>query len=219
MLDNLVANIIIVDDHEVIRYGLTMTLESVNAQDSPVEFRVLATVSTGKELLHVLPGSGANVILLDIRLPDVNGLDLVRTLRNKGYTSEMLRILIMTELERVNIREVLDSGANGYISKDEQGNIFIDAITSILTVPEVPWLHPKIAQSMLRVELSLKASGLTDTEIKVLRYIHLSTQEIAEILQVTPKTLRNHLTNIYIKINVNSRTEAIDFVQKIGLWI
>jgi DNA-binding NarL/FixJ family response regulator len=212
------ANIVIIDDHEVIRYGLAISLASSATAFPQMELAIVGQASFGKEVFDILNTVTVNVLLMDILLPDINGLDLVKQLRSRGYGHNLLHILVMTELDGFNIKSVFDSGADGYISKDEQISVFLEAIQSILAHPGTPWVHPKTAKHMVRVEYSLKAAGFTETEIiLLLHHINLPTPEIAERMNISIKTVRNHLSNIYDKINVNSRHQAIDFAAKIGL--
>lgn len=213
------ARIFLVDDHEIVRHGLAMSLlnylDETPQSDLRVEF--VGTARTGEEALHLLPTSEANIAFVDVMLPDMNGLEVIRRLRKQGFDKHRLRILVVTELTSPNVREIFTSGANGYITKQEQSAVFIEAIRSILADPTKSWLQPEVAQKLVTLEYSLKVYGLTPAEIDVIQLLHLSNPEIADRLDITVGTLRNHLANIYKKLQVKSRPEVLNFARRLGL--
>jgi DNA-binding NarL/FixJ family response regulator len=213
------ARIFLVDDHEVVRHGLAMSLLNF-LEESPqtaLTVRFVGTAQTGEEALRLIPESGANVAFVDVMLPDMSGLAVMRRLRELGLGKERLRIMVVTELTSPNVREIFAAGANAYISKQERGAMFIEALAAILAEPMKSWLQPDVAQQLAKIEYTLKAYGLTPAEIDILQLLHLSNPEVAECLGITANTVRNHLANIYEKLNVNSRKDVTNFARRLGL--
>jgi DNA-binding NarL/FixJ family response regulator len=126
-------------------------------------------------------------------------------------------VLVVTELTAPNVREIFAAGANGYITKQEESAVFVEALRFIVHNPQQPWVQPVVAQQLLKVEYTLKAYGLTPQEIEVLQLLHLSNPEIAEVLHSSVSTIRSHLSSIYDKFNVPSRKEATEIARRLGL--
>lgn len=213
------AHLFLVDDHEVMRHGLAMALQNYHAENPATTLRVnvVGTAQNGEEALKKIPTSAANVAFVDVMMPDMSGLTLIRRLREMGFPKERLRILVVTELTSPNIREMLASGANGYISKQEPAEIFAEALRAVLSDPLATWLQPEAARELVKLEYALKTYELTLAEIDVMQLLHLSNPEIAECLGVTVGTVRNHLANIYSKLSVNSRKDVVHFAKRLGL--
>jgi DNA-binding NarL/FixJ family response regulator len=213
------ARIFLVDDHEVVRHGLQMSLTNFLEEHSEVELHIsfVGAAKTGEEALQHIPDSGANVALIDVALPDISGLEVIRRLRQSGLGKDQLHILVVTELAAPNVREIFAVGANGYLDKQADSSVFIEALLSILREPLRTWMQPSVAQHLLKVDFALKAYHLTRQEIEVLQHIHLSNPEISEVLNISTGTIRTHLSNIYDKLNVHSRKEAFEIARRLGL--
>ncbi|MCU0425248.1 MAG: response regulator transcription factor [Candidatus Kapabacteria bacterium] len=213
------ARLFIVDDHEVVQHGLAMSLQNYLDEAANPDFTlsVVGAARTGTDALAAIPQSGANTAFVDVMLPDMSGLRLIRTLREQGLSKERLRVLVVTELGSPNVREMFASGANGYISKQEESAVFAEAVRAILDNPSKTWLQPHVAQELVKLEYTLKAYELTPTEIDVIELLELSNPEIAEYLGITVGTVRNHLMNIYGKLNVDSRKDVVAFARRLGL--
>ncbi len=216
---HLEARLFLVDDYEIIRHGLAMALTQYLEEhpEYALSVRVVGVARNGEEALQQIPTSEANVVFIDLMMPDMSGITLIRRLREQGLSKERLRILVVTELASPNLREIFAAGANGYISKQEPTERFAEALRSILADHITSWLQPEIARELLKTEYALKTYGLTNAEIDVLQLLHLSNPEIAECLGVTVGTVRNHLANVYSKLNVNSRKEVENFAKRLGL--
>ncbi|MFY7998715.1 MAG: response regulator [Candidatus Kapaibacteriota bacterium] len=213
------ARLFLVDDYEIIRHGLATSLQ-VFFEDNPhlkTIIRIVGTANNGAEALAQIPNADANVVFIDVMMPDMSGLVLIRRLREMGFSKERLRILVVTELTTPNIREIFASGANGYISKQEPTEVFAEALTAILKEPINSWLKPEVARELVKTEYALKTYELTPAEIETLQLLHLSNAEIAEYLGITAGTVRNHLANIYAKLNVSTRKEVEQFAKRLGL--
>lgn len=213
------ARIFIIDDYDVVRQGLALSLQNFlrNSGDDRLRIEFVGTAPTGKEALEQIPDSGANILFVDIMLPGMTGIDIIRTIREQGIKREQLRILVVTELMSPNIREMFSAGANGYISKQEPSSMFIDAIQAILSDSSLTWLTPETAQKLIKTEYTIKMYGLTPTEVDIIQMLILPNPEIAEKLGVSVGNVRNHLVNIYDKLNLKSRNDLVNFARRLGL--
>lgn len=213
------AKIFFVDDHEVVLHGLMMSLMKYLGRSPEKNFTAefVGTARTGGEALERIPESGANVAFVDIMLPDISGLTVIRRLRERGLDKERLRIIVVTELIEPNVREIFASGASAYITKQEDGSTLAEALSALLVEPLKTWVQPDVAQRLLKVEYTLKKYGFTPAEIEILQLLHLRTAEIAERLGVSIATIRMHLTNIYAKLRVAGRKEALEFARFLGI--
>lgn len=208
-------SVFIVDDHEVIRFAMESWATTAGAT-SPV-IVVVGSAATGEEALARIPETNPDVLLIDLQLPDMLGTDVIKHLRNEGWDTQKLRALVMTGLDTASIREILESGANGYLSKQESSDTFMTAIRHIATHPSEVWLNPVIAKQMLSAEKALKEANITVAEKNVLRLIRLSNEEIGELLNISKGTVKNHIANIFQKLGITTREEAVQFAVKVGL--
>jgi DNA-binding NarL/FixJ family response regulator len=213
------ARLFLVDDYEIVRHGLAMAIVEFFAENPAysINARVVGNAANGKEALERIPTSDANIVFVDVMMPDMSGLTLIRRLREMGLSKERLRILVVTELTTPNIREMFASGANGYISKQEPTELFAEALRALLQDPHTSWLQPEVARDLVKIEYTLKTYELTPAEIELIQLLHLTNPEIAECLGITVGTVRNHLANIYSKLNVSTRKDVVTFAKRLGL--
>jgi DNA-binding NarL/FixJ family response regulator len=221
----------IVDDHAAIRFALEAwaaqpTLEQSELPSNaslPVSdttqtpIRVVGTAETGHEALRLIPECRPTVLLIDLQLPDMQGTEVIVNLRQSGWDASTLKVLVMTGLETASVKEILASGANGYISKNESSEAFLSAIRHLARASGEVWLHPTVAKQMLVAERMLNEAGITAAERNVLRLIRLSNEEIGEILGISKGTVKNHIANIFQKLNIADREEAVQFAIRVGL--
>jgi DNA-binding NarL/FixJ family response regulator len=147
----------------------------------------------------------------------MNGTDVIKTLRASGINASELPILLMTGLETAPVKEILASGANGYISKQETSEAFIRAIRQLFANPSDVWMNPSVAKQMLSAERALSEAGITAAEKNVLKVIRLPNEEIGELLGISKGTVKNHIANIFEKLGVTDRDDAVKFAVKVGL--
>ncbi len=209
-------NVFVTDDHEAVRFAIESWIKSKATAETP-HITVAGTSPTGAETLKVIGTVKPDVLLIDVQLADMSGLDVVRKLRQKGMDNSVLSILAMTGNDSVSVPDILASGANGYLSKAESGDTFINAIRWIAQNPTELWLSSTVAQQLVVTEHALNSSGITHVERNVLRLIRLPNKEIAEMLNISEGTVKNYISSIYQKLNVGSRLEATKFATKIGL--
>jgi DNA-binding NarL/FixJ family response regulator len=210
----------IVDDHELVRYAMESWIE----QDSltvdagrmrPIE--VVGTADAGQPALAQIAEKRPDVVLVDFQLPDMLGSEIIAQLRAQGFAPQQLPMLVMTGMENAPVRAILTAGANGYISKSESSSTVLAAIRHIAAEPDDLWLNPTEAKKMLNAERALATTGITTAEKNVLRLLHFTNEEIAELLVISRGTVKNHLNNVYQKLGIGSREAAAEFAMKIGL--
>ncbi len=213
-------NIMICDDQAIIREGLVTILST----DS--ELRVTGTAANGEELLELLkecdPPSLPHVILLDLKMPVMNGITAARTVRAR-YPS--VKILILTTYDDESwVFDAIRSGASGYILKDTPKHDLFDAVKG--TAMGDTYVDPSVAGkvlNMVRGDCSQASSAVKDEfnerEVKILLLIArgYSNVEIAESLYLSPGTVRNYISSIFSRLGAADRTQAAISALRNGL--
>jgi two-component system response regulator DegU len=200
--------VVIVDDHPVVRAGMRTVL------DAAPDVVVVAEGANGTDALRLVEQHGPDVLALDVNLPDLSGVDVTRQLRQQGAETAILILTVHDDSQTVF--GLLENGATGYVLKDEALETLADAIRAAARGES--WLSPAVAQQVVR-----RAVGnppveppeplplpLTPREMEVLRLLAqgLNNATIAERLVVTKRTVQNHVSNVYGKLGVSTRTEA-----------
>ena len=200
------------DDHAVIRAGMRHLLEGYP------DFEVVGEAADGLEALAEAQDLGPQVILMDMRMPGMNGLEALRQLR---ASNPDLRILMLSAYEQdEDVLESLKAGASGYLLKDMAPDELAQAIRAVAQGETLlaPGLTGKLVERLGRPPAD-PASQLTAREAEVLRALAngLRNKEIARQLQVSERTVTFHLAHVYQKLGVNSRTEALSRALELGL--
>ncbi len=196
--------VFLVDDHEIVRRGLVDLLSSVD------DFTVVGEAASVGEALARVPGSGADVVVLDVRLPDGNGVELCRELRNR---MPGLRALMLTSYaDDEALFDAIMAGASGFVLKQILGT---DLVSAIRTVGEGGSLLDSRATTALmeRIRASRNAdplSGLSEQERAVFELIGegMTNREIAERLFLAEKTVKNYVSRLLSKLGMQRRTQA-----------
>jgi DNA-binding NarL/FixJ family response regulator len=202
----------IVDDHSMVREGIKQILELDG------DIKVNAEASNGKECISKLKERNVDVLLLDINMPEMNGLQVLQYLREKKSRIKILILTIHNEVEYL-IRAV-EIGIEGYVLKDSDSSVLKKAIVDIndgdtFIQPELtPILKRRLDDRSLNSRKFEEA--LTRREIEVLKLLAegLFNKEIAYTLSISEKTVKNHVSNIFKKINVSDRTQAAVYAIK-----
>ena len=203
--------ILIADDHSMIREGLKQLLEIDG------DIVVVGEAGNGEECLKAIEKLRPDVVLLDINMPVMNGLKMLEALRvSKFKTQKVLILTIHNEIEY--LMKAIDIGVQGYVLKDSESNILKKAISTVYSGEEyiditmVPMLKEKMAQE----EIIQEDDKLTKREIEVLKLLAegLFNKEIAYKLDISEKTVKNHVSNIFKKIGVFDRTQAAVYAIK-----
>ena len=208
-----VIRIIIADDHSMIREGLKQLLELDG------DIKVIGEAKDGIECLELIESIQPDVVLLDINMPNMDGLKALETLRKTNKEQKVLMLTIHNEVEY--LVRALEIRANGYVLKDSDSNILRKAIFSVyndenyIDAPLVPLLKERQGEKEQK-ERCKKEELLTKRELEVLKLIAegLFNKEIAYQLSISEKTVKNHVSNIFKKIGVFDRTQAAVYAIK-----
>lgn len=199
--------VLIADDHPLVREALRQAL------DSEDDMEVVAEAGDGEEAIKLASELKPDVAVMDIVMPKFNGIEATRKI--KEIVPDIAIIILTAYDDDEYVLGLLDAGAAGYLLKSARGRDLAGAIRAIKSGESV--LHPKIIAKLLKRAIMApveehKASGLlSERESEILRLVALgmSNREIAEKLFLSQRTIKAHLTNIFNKLNVASRSEAI----------
>lgn len=207
--------LIIIDDHPLVADGVATMLKDESY------FEIVASARTGRQALNVLSGhSGCDVILLDINLPDTDGLQLCEQIR-RSYPS--VKIIGLTSVNEAGIiSQMIRKGANGYLLKDMEKEELITAINKVLDghVYLSKGANEKILQQLRELDINPNhIPMLTRREKEILTLLDkgLSSQDIAEKLSLSIYTIDTHRKNMLQKLNVHNTPALLKAASKLGL--
>ena len=193
--------VMIVDDHPLMRRGVRQLLELDPA------FNVVAEASSGSEAIALASRAQPDVILLDLNMKGLSGLDTLKALRNEGIDA---RIIILTVSDsRSDVYALVDAGADGYLLKDSEPETLLSQIHQAARGKNV--FSDIICEYLAsRSELTDPFADLTERELDVLQEVArgLSNKQIASQLHISEETVKVHIRNLLRKLNVRSRVAA-----------
>jgi len=202
--------ILLADDHPAIRAGIRGALEEAG-------FQVVGEASSGEEALRLVEELRPDVLVLDVVMPGVNGVEVARALREKFPHLHILALSAYWDDEYVF--GLLQAGAKGYVLKEEAVERIVDAVRVV--AGGGTWLSEKVqARVMERAAREEAEPVLTERELEVLRLMAegKGNREIAEALCVAERTVKYHVNSIYSKLGVTSRVEAVIYAIRKG-WV
>ena len=207
-LIKMAIKIMIADDHSVIREGLKSLLELEG------DIQVVAEAEDGVDCLEKLKICTPDVLLLDINMPRKNGLEVLQTLKSSKSKVKVLVLTVHNEVEY--LMKAVDIGVDGYILKDSESAELKKAIFSIVEGENYiqPSLIPSLNSKMIEKNRDEgKIESLTKRELEVLKLLAVGmyNKEVAEKLNISERTVKNHVSNIFKKIEVTDRTQAAVF--------
>jgi DNA-binding NarL/FixJ family response regulator len=198
----------IADDHSMIREGLKNLLELGG------DIEVIAEAVDGRDCLDKLEVYKPDVLLLDINMPIMNGLEVLKELKARKSKLKVLVLTVHNETEY--LLKAVDIGINGYVLKDSESAELKKAIFAVNDGETYiqPSLIPALNQK--RIERSVdeeKIESLTSRELEVLKLLAVGmyNKEVAEKLEISERTVKNHVSNIFKKLEVTDRTQAAVF--------
>ena len=205
------VNILLADDHRMIREGLKQLLE----MDPGIE--VVGEAGDGYECLNLANKTKPNIVLLDLNMPNLDGLQVLNIMKQQKMICKVIILTIHNEVDY--LIKALDNGCDGYVLKDSDFNTLKKAIYSVYSGDTYiePSLMPLLNASLAeRDVLKEKVSDLTKRELEVLKMIASGAfnKEIALTLNISERTVKNHVSNIFKKIGVSDRTQAAVFAIK-----
>lgn len=207
--------VLIADDHPMFRLGLRMLLQAVE------DIEVVGEAATGKEVLQLAGELRPNVILMDINMPQVNGIEASK---NISIAYPEIAILVITMIDDDTVLSAMRAGARGYLLKGADGEETLRAIRAVANGEVI--FGPAVAERMLRVfspgaekKENFPFPELTSREREILALIAqgYANNAIAERFVISPKTVRNQVSMIFGKLQVRSRSEAIIKAREAGL--
>ncbi len=203
--------VMIADDHNLMREGIKQLLELDG------NIKVIAEAGDGVECLKKLKEYNPDILLLDINMPEKNGIEVLKTLKEDKLDVKVLMLTLHNEVEYL-VKSV-DNGVDGYIMKDSESAEFKKAIFMVLSGKTYiqPSLIPELNFHLANRDVEKdKIDFLTKRELEVLIQVAngMSNKEIALNLDISERTVKNHISNIFKKIDVSDRTQAAVFAIK-----
>lgn len=209
------VSVVIVDDHEVVRKGIRAYLESTS------EFRVVGEAASGREALQLVADQVPDVVLMDLIMPDMDGIKTTREIKKISPRSQ---VVVLTSFhEDIHIFPALKAGAISYILKDVKMEDLAEALQRAAR-REVTF-HPLVAERVLRSirgddpDDELLYAELTERELEILKLIAnaQTNSQIAERLVISEYTVKGYVSNILSKLHLVDRTQAAVYAWQKGL--
>lgn len=203
--------VMITDDHSLIREGLKQLLKF----DGSIE--IVGEASNGVECLEKLEECNPEVLLLDINMPEKNGIEVLKQMKAENLQIKVLILTVHNEMDY--LMQAVDIGVDGYILKDSESSELKKAIRAVKDGENYiqPSLIPALNSQLLNRDTDKdRISLLTNRELEVLVQVAngMFNKEIATNLNISERTVKNHISNIFKKIDVSDRTQAAVFAIK-----
>jgi len=209
--------VLIADDHTMVRQGLKQILELEN------DMTVIAQAPNGEEAVRLARECKPDVILMDINMPGMNGLQAIKEMKDDNIPSKI--IVLTIHEDREYLFKTLHMGAEGYVLKDAEPSVLVEAIRSVKNGQ--PYIQANMTRELVKEfnkisfhdRTKTDANNLTAREMEVLELIAegMINKEIAKRLFISEKTVKNHVSNIFRKLNVSDRTQAAIYAFKHNL--
>ncbi|NJB81535.1 response regulator [Wenyingzhuangia aestuarii] len=210
--------VLVADDHPLMAQGIKNSLATT------AEIQVVAIVSNGKEAIDFLEQNKVDVILLDIEMPEINGIDCAKYILKHNISTKV--IMLSMYQEKSIVKMLYDVGVNGYLLKTTTSSVLIDAIIEVQKgdkIFEQNFTDSTSSQSKILNTANQNqkiVKELSKREIEVLKELSkgFTNKEIGENLCISPRTVDTHRTNLMKKINVHNVAGLIRFTYEMGLY-
>jgi DNA-binding NarL/FixJ family response regulator len=210
-MSNKVTTIVVAEDHALVREGTRQILAGEN------DLSVVGEASRGDEAVQVVVQLRPDVVLMDMRMPGINGIDATRQILAQAPDTKV--VIVSAHEDEDYVREAIAAGALGYILKTAPARELVEGVRAVAAGAVVlsPSLSRRLAQA--RSDQERASDRLSARELAVLRQIALghANKEIARDLGINLRTVEGHLHNIFEKLRVSSRTEAVVYAANHGI--
>lgn len=205
-------HIVVVDDHTLFRRGLVGLLAEMEG------FQVVGEASNGQDALEIIQTARPDIVLLDVNMPEMSGIQTLSALRKQGIDSPVLMLTISQHEE--DLVGAIRAGANGYLLKNAEPETLRQTIKQVVAGKAV--LAPEVTEQVFRLVRSGQfdsASLLTEREVEVLRFLAqgLTTAQTGSEMFISENTVKTHVRHILEKLEVSNRAEAVAKATQIGL--
>ena len=208
--------VLLVDDHDLFRTGLRSLLEEQGV-------RIVGEAASGQEALRIVRDSAPDVVVMDLNMPGMNGVEATRHI---GREAPLTRVVVLTISDQDgDVMDAILAGACGYLLKDSSIQDLMQGIRAA-SVGEAlisPHIASKVLQRIratgIQKDAAVPKPELSDRETEVLRLIAngKDNAEIAQELHISPKTVKNHISNILMKLQIENRIQAAVYAVRRGL--
>jgi DNA-binding NarL/FixJ family response regulator len=215
------VRVLVVDDQEIVRAGFAALL---GTQD---DFDVVGTATDGEEAVRLCGEHGPDVVLMDVRMPVMDGIEATRQVTADGAKAPKVIVLTTFDLDE-HVYDALGAGATGFLLKDVTAETLFDAVRVVAAGDALlaPAVTRRLVSEFARLRPSLPQrpdalEELTPRETEVLRLVAegLSNGEIAERLVVSEETVKTHVSHVLTKLDLRDRTQAVVLAYECGLVV
>jgi len=203
------TTLFVADDHKIVRDGLRLLIERQPGMT------VVGEAADGRTMVSGVMETNPNIVLTDLAMPELNGVDAIKQLRQRGYAG--LILVLSQRDERRFVSEAMQAGANAYLLKDHAFDQVLAAIEA--TREGKTWLSPQLQELVRDGQVTTLAELLTQREREVLQLLSEghSTKEVAFRLQVSPKTVETHRLSLLAKLKAGGVADLVRIAVKEGL--
>lgn len=204
--------LVVVDDHTLFRRGLVSLLSDTEV------FAIVGEASNGQEALEIILENKPDVILMDINMPNLDGVETLRALRKSGVDTPVLMLTISQQSE--DLIKAIQAGASGYVLKNAEPETLRQTIELVHAGEAV--LAPEMTEQVFRLMRSGELGysvPLSERELEVLRLLARgsTTSQAASVLFISENTVKTHVRHIFEKLDVGNRAEAVAKATQLGL--
>lgn len=217
MAEAVPVRVLVADDHELFREGIRRLLGTA------ADIEVVGEAKSGEDAVRLVEELTPDVVLLDVMMPGMSGIDVARVIRTTSPRTRVIMLTIHTNEEF--LFAAIKAGAMGYLLKDASSDELLRALRVVAQGEGLlaPAMAAKVFKEFARVaasqDLSPVLTPLTQRETEILQHVTagLANKEIAQKLDISERTVKNHLSNIMEKLHVNSRTQAAVYALRTGI--